>query len=321
MRSAVKHALCSTLFVLILAILLLAVSWVFQPKGNAARDGILDQSANGILGEAEQTIDVLIVGDSETYSSFIPLKIWQDCGITSYVCATPAQKLYYSSEFLQKAFAQQTPKLVILETNAVFRNFTYADVVFHNLEQTFSVFRYHNRWKSLQPKDFTLYVNNTNTDSSKGYSYNTAVSAADTKGYMKPTKKQQRISAKNQRYIEEMQAFCEENGAAFLLVSTPSTKNWNYARHNSIAALAQQMGIPYIDMNLLQKEIPIDWKTDTRDGGDHLNHAGAVKVTDYLTQYLQQTGAFTDKRGDTRYADWEEALAAFNRATADSLKP
>lgn len=43
-------------------------------------------------------------------------------------------------------------------------------------------------------------------------------------------------------------------------------------------------------MNTLREEIPINWNTDTRDKGDHLNYFGAVKATEYFGKYLEEKG-------------------------------
>ena len=48
----------------------------------------------------------------------------------------------------------------------------------------------------------------------------------------------------------------EENGAQLMLVSTPSLKNWNSERHNTVAELAEEFGLEYIDMNTLKQDVP-----------------------------------------------------------------
>ena len=83
MKSIAKNLLTTVVFLGILALLLFFTSRLLQPKGNAKEDGMHDATANGILSEPENTLDVLFLGDSESYSSFIPLKIWQEQGITS----------------------------------------------------------------------------------------------------------------------------------------------------------------------------------------------------------------------------------------------
>ena len=116
----------------------------------------------------------------------------------------------------------------------------------------------------------------------------------------------------SQWYLRAFDRFCEERGVALILVSTPSTTNWDYYYHNGVTIMAEALDIPYIDMNLMSQEIPIDWQTDNYDGGDHLNYYGATKVTSYMGEYLHNTGLFTDKRGDAAFQQWDLALADFN---------
>ena len=84
----------SLAFIGVFVCILTALSFLFVPKDNTRGAGLDDQSANAILNEKENTIDTLFLGDSESYTSFIPMKIWKEYGITSYVCGTPSQKLY-----------------------------------------------------------------------------------------------------------------------------------------------------------------------------------------------------------------------------------
>ena len=80
-----------------LALLLLLAGLVFMPKSNTKEAGIIDAAANGILGEPENTVDTLFLGDSLAYSAFIPMHIWEETGSTSYVCSTGEQQLQYTS--------------------------------------------------------------------------------------------------------------------------------------------------------------------------------------------------------------------------------
>ena len=128
---------------------------------------------------------------------------------------------------------------------------------------------------------------------------------------MKPTDKVAEIPALNIQYVREMKQFCDENGSRLVLVSTPSTVNWNFQRHNGIQKLANDIGCEYIDLNLMNDRIQIDWSKDTRDKGDHLNHFGAVKVSRFLSEYLKETGLLTDHREDPAYAKWNDSLKKY----------
>ncbi|MDE6110707.1 MAG: SGNH/GDSL hydrolase family protein [Eubacterium sp.] len=302
------HSIQAVAFFLIVAFLLFALSFIFMPKTNK---DLRDKSANGILAEPAGTIDVVIVGDSESFCSFIPLQLWNDYGITSYVCGTPMQTLDYSADFLRKAFENQKPKLVVLETNAIFREFSFKSAVLLRADEKFSIYRYHDRWKKLSLSDFSSNVENNYIENDKGYRIYDGVKSGDTSSYMKPSDEKEKIPVKNKPYLQNIMQLCEENGAELMFVSTPSIKNWNSARHNTMIELTEELGVEYMDMNVLNKEVPIDWTSDTYDAGDHLNHVGAKKATAYFGEYIHSKNILEDHRNDNAYSDWNKAYSNF----------
>ncbi len=309
-----KPVAASAIFLSGLAILLLITSALFVPKNNLAEFGMEEIGANGILGEQDHSIDVLIIGDSEAYSSISPMEMWQAHGFTSYVCATSAQQLTTSFAFLKQAFRHQSPKVVVLETNAIYRNVTMSQSLMSRLESLFSVFRYHNRWKSFRFSELLVTPQYTWTDDFKGYVYNTAVEAASPGVAMQPTDQVEAIPPLNREYVAAMAEFCRQHDTQLLLVSTSSTLNWNMRRHNGIAALAQELGLTYYDLNL-DNPAGIDWSSDTRDRGDHLNFSGAFKVSAWLGKTLSETFPLNRQYDEAIVRRWNEALQRYLTVT------
>lgn len=293
--------------------LLMFFSEVYMPKNNMADEGMEEVEANGILGERQNSIDVLIIGDSESYTSMIPLQIWKETGITSYICGTSGQTLDYANTILKRALTKQSPKMVILETNEIYRKQTRTNVMYTKLCNQISLFRYHNRWKTLDWRDVTKTAEFTWSDENKGFRLSTTVSPSTKKEYMILTENKAKIPEINRSCVEEIKKLCDDNGAILVLVSTPSSYNWNYENHNGIAELASELDCTYVDMNLLTEEIPIDWDTDTRDKGDHLNYYGAKKVTAYLSEYLKKNEQLKSHKGDNDYKSWDELLERFEK--------
>lgn len=311
----IKRIFTLIMFTLGLAGLLIASSYIFLPKSNEKNSGMEEFKANGILGEKDNSIDVLFLGDSEVYCAVIPLQIWQDSGYTSYVCGTSGQTLDYTEVMLKRTFENQSPKVVVLETNAIYRKFTVKNVLFTEVSDYFSVFRYHNRWKTMKIDEINKAPEYAFTDECKGYRLKTlSKPGVKDQSYMAVTDKADPIEKINRNSVEKIKKLCDENGAKLVLVSTPSIKNWNYMRHNGIAALAKELGCAYIDLNLPANEVSIDWENDTVDKGDHMNYFGAKKVTSYLSEYLENTDLLTDKRDNPDYDAWNKALYAFNES-------
>lgn len=316
MKKMIKRIVSCVLFVAILIGLLEVSSLIFQPKSNDKAAGIHYPRANGVLSEPKNSLDAVFIGDSEAYHAFVPLNIWKDYGITTYDISSPAQKLVYSMEFLKKTFERQSPKIVFLETNAIFRKSYFEDEITYKAEQMLPVFRYHDRWKNLQLKDFSTTVEYTAKENNKGYLFTKKCKPAsdkDINDYMKYSDVSAPILSTNEKYLNEIADFCKKHNAKLVLISTPSTKNWNYQRHNAMEAVSKELGVDYIDTNLLRDDIPIDWKKDSKDKGDHLNYKGAVKVTDYIGKYLNDTKLFEDKRNDPSYDSWNTCLDKFEK--------
>ncbi len=311
MKTYLKPALRIMSFFIGLLLLIILTSYIFIPKDNREEAGMDHVSANGILGEKENSIDVLIVGDSLSYCSFSPMLMWQDYGFTSYVCGTSAQPVYDSYLYIEKAFQNQTPSMVILEVNTIFRETTARNYFASKVKDLIPVFQYHDRWKSMTLRDFGSSVDYTWTSSLKGYKYKTGINPGTNLSYMDYSDKVESIPETSLMSLHDIMRICNEHNVPLMLVSAPCMKHWSYAKHNAIAAFAEENGIDYLDMNLLLDELQLDWATDTLDKGDHLNHDGAVKVSVYFGKYLQEKLALPDHRMDQQYASWNEALEAY----------
>lgn len=307
-----KRILRACAFLALLLVLLEAAGLLLRPKNNNSRAGMQEPVANGILGEPDNTIDALFLGDSEAYCAFIPLEIWEKSGITSYVCGVVDQRFYQTPEYLRRAFRSQSPKVVILETNVLYRGYPGKTMISYFGELLFPVTRCHDRWKDLRGSDWFRLPEYTEVTPEKGYHHSLEAVPADTEEYMIPTEDREPISGMNQGILRYMDSFCRKRGAQLVLVSSPSTQNWDYRRHNEVEAIAEALGLTYVDMNCLPDQIPINWETDTLDAGDHMNYYGASKVSAYMADFLTDTGLFTDKRTLPEYAAWNTYAAEFS---------
>lgn len=307
----------SFLFLFLLLILLYLFSHLFRPKNNREDFGMGEMKANGILTERDSSIDVVAVGDSVCALAVSPMVLWQEQGIASYNCGTTGQYLYEAYSYLLQAFQKQEIQVVLLETNMIFRESTAENWLFSKAERWLPVLRYHNRWKSMRAEDLGP-VEYTWRDECKGWLLYSESEPYLGGEYMTPTEASREISDVNLTCLREIVRLCKKKKASLLWISIPSPVNWNYESHNAVQSLAEAWDIPYLDMNLLENEIAIDWQTETKDAGDHMNCFGAVKVSSWLGRYLKQEYDLTDHRDDEAYGDWETAFQVYQEAMEDA---
>ena len=294
------------LFLLVFAVLLWACSAGIQIIVRNVSGSVSGRSRvfASVSAEKKNTIDVLVAGDSESYTSVSPMDLWDRAGIAAYDCGQPGQRIQETYYILKTAFRTQSPKLVLFETNTMFRDPGFLKNVQLSLTEPlayhFPVIKYHNAWKALFDGPGGL------KKSYKGFEIrDKVVSYEGDEEYMKETKDKAQIPEVVRVYMEKIKRLCEKNGADLLLVSAPSPKNYNYKKHNSLEEYARENNLPYVDLNMKFRDIGIDWKQDSYDRGDHLNISGARKVTAYIGQYLADNYDLPDRRNDDGWREWD----------------
>lgn len=295
-------------FVMVFVVIVGVLGVAFTPKKSDPGSGITNSNARGFYGEPKNSIDVLILGDSNAYSACSPMYIWNKYGIPTYVAAEGFQNVTGASNLLDEVLTCQKPKLVVFDVNMLWTGKTTLKKVENNLKNMaykyLPLAQYHNRWKTMDVKDMFNAKEYTYRSASRGQYLSMDVKPFTGQSKMAKTDAVEDIPEVSRVLLDKLISKCNENGIKMMFVETPTAKSWNYARHNAMVKYAKQKKIDFVDMNTLEGKYAIDWSTDTRDGGRHLNCEGAEKVSAYLGKYISEHYSFKDKRDLEKYVDW-----------------
>jgi len=299
-------------FLLIFCIFLALSSKIIIPKSNK---DLLYFNAGGILSLAKNTLDYVVIGNSNAVEGFSPLDIWNSFGYAGYTCGEPWQNTTGSYYMLKKILETQSPKVVILDTDTLYERKTNLSSLENDfniaLQYIIPVFRYHNYWKRLNITDFLMKKNYTWHHSDYGHVVLTKTIAYSGTKYMAPTDKVQNMTPQMEYYLNRILSLCKEKGIALILVSIPSPTFWTMAQHNAVTSYASGHDISYIDLNLNYQDYGLDWATDTRDRGEHLNCYGAKKVSNYIGKFILENHSLPDHMNDPSYAQWDKDYASY----------
>ena len=309
------------LFALILIILLCLAAYVVSPKSNAGEMGIHVTDADDIYAECKNTLDIFAVGNSNLFAAMTPMQLWEDYGYTSYAAGESNQMIYRSYFLLKSLIDKHKPKLCILETDVVFQYRSTASdlqsIISEYISEDFPLFEYHNRWKKLTERDFTTVPSHNRPNVLKGYEYVTYSNPYTGGEYMNETENIESFHKIQKFFLDKITELCKENDIELLLIDVPSSKSWSYEKHNAIQDYADENGLKFIDFNINRDSFGIDWNTDTRDGGWHMNHSGAVKVTEYLGKFLDENYHLPDHRGENGFEQWANDLAEYKKTIGE----
>lgn len=108
-------------------------------------------------------------------------------------------------------------------------------------------------------------------------------------------------------YLDKILAVCNERDIKVVLTFLPMAVSYNQDRQavNTVAQMAFEREIPFLNMLPQETQTIIDYYTDMSDA-THLNINGMRKVTSYIGSVLEETCGLPNHREDEAYAAWEE---------------
>ena len=185
------------------------------------------------------------------------------------------------------------------------------------LNYKFPLVKYHDNWKSLKLAAF-LHPSGKYRFSNKGMAYaNTVKPYEFGSQYMQLSGgKNAMLSEEKLNEFEKIYELCKNNGIELVLLTVPSANTWNKGKSDTVHQLAKKYDLTYYDYN---QHLPqgFDWTTGSKDGGNHLNYAGAAALTKDLAGKL--TGGLamrpTSLTKEQRL-QWEKDYEHFHKSIA-----
>ena len=337
-----------SLFIFLLITLFIAIKLgnILIPKGWT--DDFQGQiySPKGFSKIPENQLDILFIGDSSIYKGVSPMQIYEKTGITSYNYNAPSARVYMSYYFLQNALLKQQPKVVFVDTVTMFytrkedepirrQSFDYMDLskvkidminddVFDNnffdkISYILPIFRYHDRWQEIN-YDSIKESKKDYQSITKGFLLSTSIEPnKNGYNYLNGNEEYNEIKKYNLEYLYKIINLCKEKNIELVLLGLPDTKVWNQKSSDTIKKIADKEGVIFLDIND-KKKYPINWNTDTEDGGGHMNIIGATRITNYIIDYLQSNYKLPDHRQDKNYSNWNKDLKIYQLKYEKAIK-
>lgn len=179
---------------------------------------------------------------------------------------------------------------------------------------------YHDRWSALESDDFTALSGQLESEYLLGAEQRTEL-------YLNPLIAQAQDTAQTLpgtsvcvEYLDKILTVCSERDIDVVLTFLPMATSYDQDRQaiNTAAQIAEERGIPFLNMLPHETQTVVDYYTDMSDD-THLNANGMRKVTRYIGSVLKDVCALPDHRADTDYAAWGEKTEKWQSAEIERL--
>ncbi len=299
-----------TCFLLVGISLMLILFYFARPGDFSTARSYRTMENETIFAEKENTIDALYVGHSRVFNGISPMEIYDEYGIAGYNCSQSLQMPWESYEFILDILKKQSPKVIALEADQFFYDYKNADERSDLKRAALTLYPFletHIYWKD----GFKFPDLNT----LKNYKYKTSVVAGKPNNKMEVTEKRAKMKKRFKKAFKKILKLCDKKKIQVVFFTMPTLHHWDYSMHNTIADYAEKHDIPFLDMSLkeVSAEIGMNWDTDSRDRGDHLNYSGTVKASKCLGNWLKTVIPLEDRRGQKKYEKWDKELVEYKK--------
>lgn len=323
----VKQLVGAVCFLLILVLLIDGLTFITRNKNEA-------DLVRPYYDEPKNSLDVVFVGSSHVMCGIYPLELYHEYGIAAYDYASSALVLPQAYYQVVEALRTQTPKVLVLDISGVaYENIKvgtpeYVHVQLDNmkwsrnkieaindlienpsdrLEYYFPLVKFHTRWKEPAKRDFHRITGN-----SKGARVNEGFLEDVEPKEIMPRDYMNQISEYQETYLRKTLDYCRDQGVQVLLLNLPFIADETaQGKYNAVYKIAEEYGLPYLNLMHHMDDIGFDYSTDLRDTS-HCNWLGAEKVTSYVGKYLKENYGLPDRRDDSAYASaWDAAYEEY----------
>ena len=342
-----KQVIKISIFILLVIWMLIHLTYALRVNGDV-KDRFV-----GSYAEKKNTVDAIIIGSSPVGSAISTPKIYGDMGITMYPLSSNVQRPVASKYLVEEALKTQDPELIIFEIrmwNApdeyLWGNMAHTREVTDNLKYSLNrvntinamveepserlsyyldIFKYHSNWKTLLMWEQlrTMFYNYPHP--LKGYVIEDQLGPAEVPVMVSKDDKE-KLPYIEEEYLKDLLSYLKEKNLKALFVLTPYlASEEEQKKFNYMADIVEEAGFDYLNMLDIYQEIGIDFETDIRDYGSHVNALGGYKVTEYFEKYIREkyvdTGiALTkDHRGDSSYSSWDAAYELYTKQYEEAV--
>ena len=309
--------------------------------------------------QPKNTMDVVFVGSSVTYSEVNPMVLWNMSGIAGWDYATNSQPFEMAEYVLREGIKRQPNALYVVTLNSIHSELGKSalhwlsdymplsqnkiDMIDHyavlrkerlewlhergttdkwledddeslRWEFIFPPLVYHSRWDKLNRNDF--HYKNDGVKSAP-YNYPYLMEREDLTDKWVSNSDLEALPERTEEALDRLLTLIDEENIRVLFVVFPRAEGSDllYSRYNTLSNKLTDLGYDVLDLRNGMEEMGLDIKCDYYNV-KHTNIHGAIKITSYITNYLQEHYDFTDKRNDPAYQDWTKAADKYFAVTS-----
>ncbi|MCH5279929.1 MAG: hypothetical protein J1E61_00560 [Lachnospiraceae bacterium] len=312
--NAIKKVIGCTVTITIIICLIYKLGILVRP----ANTDIAFNAIDAFHDMPENSLEVIGYGSSKMWRGMDPMEMYAQYGIGAYNYGCNWQHINTTELFIKDSLLTQSPKVILIETyliNDVLKNIDMNGEIYYTralpesegkrqyLKQCFGddkerylsyyvpLCAFHDNWTNLSESNFLKNADDTDFYSTMGFVYKEDVVSITIPDPL--TFEQADLSEDAIEILDEIVSICKENSIDIIFYTAPY--QGTYAYSDAMKKYAAENGCAYFNLFECIEEIGIDGETDFSDAG-HLNNSGAVKVADFLSEYIVNNYDVTDMR-------------------------